>query len=245
MRFFDCNCRMGFEASPPIKHSDCEAKLLSELDFFGIDCALVTSSRDFYFSDKESAFSSNRLLPVLNFQPYGNADCYNDNMKDTLFNYKAIRFQPIDSRFPLDCNLFREQLSLMEKRKIPFLLDLNHPGREYTIPYRQLDFLLEEFPSLPVVLLNTSYRIDSILFPLLKKHRSLRIELSGYQGFRAIEEVAERFGAYRILFGSRYPYFYPGAAMLRVETLALSMSDRERIAYKNIEELLGGITNDC
>ena len=126
--------------------------------------------------------------------------------------------------------------------KLPLLLDLNQPGSDYFLDYDLLTGFLGNFPTLPVILINTSYRIDTTLYPLMGRHDNLYIETSGYQGFRCIESLAEHFGAHRILFGSRYPYFYPAASRCRVETADLTSAQKEQIAHLNLEKLLEAVT---
>jgi predicted TIM-barrel fold metal-dependent hydrolase len=64
------------------------------------------------------------------------------------------------------------------------------------------------------------------------------IEISGYQPHRAIEEIAQRFGARRLLFGSGLPVFEPGSAVAMVTYAELPQDQKQMIAGGNLESLL-------
>ena len=247
MCYFDCNCRAGFETVPVVKFSRTTGELLREMDFFDINKALVMDSETFYDRPTPRPIRSDRLLPVLNFLPYRNVqELSRENLKQTICEgrYAAIRFQPLKGRYGLDAELFHEELLLFEQMRLPMLLDLNVPGQEYFLDYGAVQRFLQGVPELPVILMNTSYRIDLSLYPLMEQFPKLCVETSGYQGYHAIEELVERFGSRRIVFGSRYPFYYPGASRCRVETAELSEQDRKRIAYQNLQEMVEAVRYD-
>lgn len=246
MDYFDCNVRYGFETVPTTSYSKTEEELLKEMDFNGIGRALAVHSESFYDrpTPKTVHTNTNRLYPVLNFLPFHNIEEFGSGkFAQTLITgrFRAVRFQPQKGRFGLSGKLFFPQFSAMERMRMPLLLDLNCPGTDYLLDYESVGRFLSLFENLPVILINTSYRIDATLYPLMEQHKNLYVETSGYQGFRCIEELAGRFGAGRIVFGSRYPFFYPSASRCRVETADLPDSEKERIGHGNLEQLLEGI----
>lgn len=244
MEFFDCNCRFGFETVPMTSYSKTAEELVREMDFNGISRALAVHSESFYDRPTPKSFRTDRLCPVLNFLPYHNVEELEaGQFRQTILagKFSAMRFQPQKGRYGLSGRLFYPQFSAADRMRLPLLLDLNQPGQDYLLDFETVDRFLSLFPDLPVILTNTAYRIDTTLYPLMDRHENFYVETSGYQGFRNIEQLVKTFGAKRVLFGTRYPFFYPAAARCRVETADLTAEEKERIAHKNLEELLEGI----
>ena len=107
------------------------------------------------------------------------------------------------------------------------------------IEWDALATLLENFPSLNVLLLDTGYRSDRYLFPLLRKFPNLYFDSSMYLGHRQLEWYLERFGPDRIVFGSRLPLYTPAAALTVLGTARVPESVRHAVAGENLRRLLG------
>ena len=76
------------------------------------------------------------------------------------------------------------------------------------------------------------------MYPLFEKYAGFHIELSNYCGHRGIEELVRRFGAKRLLFGTRLPYFTPGSAIGMLGYADVSEAERKQIAGDNLRRLL-------
>jgi hypothetical protein len=98
--------------------------------------------------------------------------------------------------------------------------------------------LLADFPELPVVLLDTGYRADRYLFPLLRRFPTLHFDSATYLGHRQIEAYVEQFGPDRMLFGSRLPLYTPGSSIAVLATARISDDARQAIAGGNLRRLL-------
>jgi len=125
-----------------------------------------------------------------------------------------------------------ELLSALEAACVPALVDLDQTN------WDEVDQVCAAHPALPLVVVRVTYRIDRTLYPLLEKHQNLSIEISGYQPHRAIEEIAGRFGAHRLLFGTGLPVFEPGSAVGMVTYAELPRDQKQMIAAGNLESLL-------
>ncbi len=100
--------------------------------------------------------------------------------------------------------------------------------------------LLENFPQLPILLLETGYRADRYLFPLLKRYPALSFDTSTYVAHRQLENFVERFGPDRLVFGSRLPLYTPGAALAVLVTARISHEAKLAIAGGTLRRLLQG-----
>ncbi len=98
--------------------------------------------------------------------------------------------------------------------------------------------LLENFPRLRVLLLETGYRADRYLFPLLRRFANLYFDCSTYLAHRQLESFVERWGPDRLVFGSRLPLYTPGAALAVLASARISDQARLAIAGGTLRQLL-------
>jgi hypothetical protein len=106
------------------------------------------------------------------------------------------------------------------------------------IEWSALASLLQDFPKLPIVLLDTGYRADRHLFPLLRRFPMLHFDTATYLGHRQLEAFVEQFGPDHALFGSRLPLYTPAAALAVLASARISRQDRDAIAGGNLRRLL-------
>jgi hypothetical protein len=106
------------------------------------------------------------------------------------------------------------------------------------ITWDEVATLLENFPRLPLVLLDTGYRADRYLFPLLDRFPSLHFDTATYLAHRQLERVVEQRGSSQLLFGSRLPLFTPSSAIGVLASARISEADKRAIAGDNLRCLL-------
>ncbi|HEV2577341.1 MAG TPA: hypothetical protein VGU25_09025 [Acidobacteriaceae bacterium] len=100
--------------------------------------------------------------------------------------------------------------------------------------------LLKNFPRLPLVLLDTGYRADRYLFPLLDRYPSLHFDSSTYLAHRQLEAFIQTRGPERVLFGSRLPLYTPASALAVLSSARIRTADRLAVAGGNLRRLLAG-----
>jgi uncharacterized protein len=113
------------------------------------------------------------------------------------------------------------------------------------IEWDRLVELLENFPRLVVGLLDTGYRVDRYLFPLLKRFPNLYFDSATYLAHRQLETFVKQYGPDRILFGSRLPLYTPAASLGVLASARMSDDARLAIAGRNLRRLLAGCRNAC
>ena len=126
-----------------------------------------------------------------------------------------------------------ELLKELENHRIVAIIQIDQMG------WDGLHGLCDRYPELPVIITNLSYRVNRYLYPLLEKFRNLYVETSGYQGHKSVEAICARFGAERLIFGAKMPYFAPGPALTMINYSLVSDEDKEKIAGGNLRRLLG------
>lgn len=128
-----------------------------------------------------------------------------------------------------------EMLDVLAQKRVPVLLDASE------VSFDTFHTLLQEHPSLRLILTNMTYRMDRMVYPLLEQHENLFLETSGLKGFQSIEDLCRRFGSGRLLFGTGLPAGSAGAAVGVIEYAAISQEEKRQIAYENLETLLNTV----
>ena len=106
------------------------------------------------------------------------------------------------------------------------------------IEWTALATLAENFPRLPLVLLDCGYRADRHLFPLLKRFAMLHFDSATYLAHRQLEAFVEQHGSDRLLFGSRLPLYTPASSLAVLASARISDANRLAIAGGNLRRLL-------
>jgi Amidohydrolase len=111
------------------------------------------------------------------------------------------------------------------------------------VDWDRLVALLENFPRLVVVLLETGYRADRYLFPLLQRFPHLYFDSSTYVAHRQLESFVEQRGPDRLLFGSRLPLYSPASALGVLASARISDEARLAVAGGNLRRLIAACRN--
>jgi predicted TIM-barrel fold metal-dependent hydrolase len=106
------------------------------------------------------------------------------------------------------------------------------------IEWAALAALAENFPRLPIVLLDVGYRADRHLFPLLARFPMLHFDSATYLAHRQLEAYVEQYGPERLLYGSRLPLYTPASSLAVLASARISDAGRRAIAGGNLRRLL-------
>lgn len=122
-------------------------------------------------------------------------------------------------------------LEACAERRIPVFIETEYPD------WRVLDEILQA-TGVSIVLTGISYRRSRNLYPLLDAHPRLLVETSTFVAHRGLEDVVDRFGSGRLVFGTRLPQYAAGAAVARVLLADLPQAEKAAIAGGTLIELL-------
>jgi len=240
--FMDCNCHLGsFEGMEPSHFTQVE-ELLAEMEHLGIERALVTH----HWSSRWSPRLGNEKLDEI-LQPYENLyPCYVALPPETdeipppgefadavRAAHGAVRVCPSDHQWRLTDWCAQGLLEALASRAVPVLVQLAHTT------WDDVAEVLENHPQLPVIILNTSYRINRTIYPLFARHRNLYLETHTYQIPWGIEDVARRYGAERLIFGTDLPEYDGGCPIAQVMYSPLDDAEKAMIAGGTLQRLLG------
>lgn len=244
MDFFDCNVALG-KPKIPMPGGVLDATgLLAEMDRCGIREALVyhlfakrnAPVRGNLLTD-EAVSISNRLHPCWVLLPPGTdemppLETLTEQMRAA--NVRAVRIAPDAGThmFSLARVVCGEMFDWLARTRIPVFVEQN------SILWGDVDMLMESYAGLRLVLADVSYRINRDLYPRLRAYNDLYVETSGLEQHCGIQDLCERFGSERILFGSRLPLMCAGAAKHAIEHAEISSEAKHAIAGENLRSLL-------
>ena len=242
MKLFDCNCSFGIPGIPVFRIARNASELIEEMDFCGIDNALVQHASMRFDSPiigndriiegiKDKRL---RLLPVWTIIPFQTGELpkpeiFIKKMKDA--GVKVLWSFPNEHRYALDGCTFAELFKFMIEYQIPLFVKDS---------LDKLGTLLDSFPKLKVVAVNQGpvNGIERYLRPLIEKYPNLYIDTSCYVGAYSIEDFCSKYGPDRLLFGTAFPINCSGGSILQLLQSNIPDSYKESIAHGNIEHIL-------
>lgn len=240
MRYFDCNCSYGCTARPPHRFAATPRDLLDEMDFCGIDAAMVFHTNERFASPVtwnsvvvQETQNEKRLHPVWAILPEACGELPPpEQLLEKMRNHgvRALWAFPQEHRYRLDGCTFPQLFRLMARCRIPLF------AKESLF---QLKELLEACPGLPVVAVNQGpHSLDRHLRPLMDAFPNLHVDTSYLLVEGLIEGMCERYGPERLLFGTAFPDNCSGGALLRLAQAEIGEESRALIAAGNLERLL-------
>ncbi len=244
LSFFDCNCMLGrFGIPQPGSYFTVE-ELIQEMDYFGIDQALVYHSLAKEYSPTfgnksllEEIQGRDRLHACWVVLPHHTGEMPSprrlvEEMRE--HNVRAVRLFPgaDHQRFSLSDWSLGELYEALEEHRIPIFIGYDQ------INWDRVHDLCQAHPNLPLILNEVRYEENRHLYPFFESFDNLFIDIAWYPVHRGIEAICQRFGAKRLLFGTRAPVFTPGPALAMINYAEISPQEKEQIAGGNLRRLL-------
>jgi predicted TIM-barrel fold metal-dependent hydrolase len=249
--YWDCNVCLGRPQTGTFRPCRNPDELLPELDWVGVDKALVRHE----LMSAQSPVVGNRILSELiaghprllgswailppqtgEFDPAGSFDAMAEAQVRALWAF------PEHHRYMLNRLTFGSFLDEVSERGIPLLIPRQAGGPRPTDTYYLLTHLLGEYPQLTVILTAQGpWGEDRLFRPLLERYSGFHLDLSRYELDGGLAELVARYGAERLLYGSNYPQNAMGGPRLMVARAEMSDEARRAIAGGNLRRLLEGV----
>jgi Amidohydrolase len=232
---FDANVRVGKSGV----HGELAlepAGLTQEMDRFGIERALVSHFAAEEYDAHEgncdlSRIANEQLVPAWAALPDRASIQELENYKPRVVR---LHFGILQHNFSPSSWCSGELFEYLQTHSVLTLIALEQIG------WSALVDTLSNFPRLPLLLLETGYRADRYLFPLLERFPNLAFDTSTYLAHRQLEAFVERFGPERAVFGSRLPLYTPATALSVLGTARISEEAKRAIAGENLNRLVEG-----
>lgn len=257
IRLFDSASYIGRFPSGDSAHLDASS-LLTSMDRLGIERALVNHTLSWQYSPAEG---NQVLLEAISGQPrleacwgispgslvdkYGGAE----DLETVLLEQKvrAVRVYPRDHVYPLTDWMVDDLFSLLEQRRMVVFMDLDQVFMQVGMydydpnGLRHLDWVCRTYPNLSIVLSRVGYRAYQNLLALVRRHTNLYMDLSYFATHQGVEDIVNKFGASRLIFGTSQPLVDPGGALARLQYADLPHGQKEAIGWHNLESMLNRV----
>jgi len=246
LEFFDANITLGRPSIPKYRVVDDASVMKEELAGYGITGGLVRHA----FAMESGPAAGNDMLskalakapgfePVWTVMPHwtGEFPAPDDLAKEMAAKkVRAAVTYPTTQNFPLRPSVSGPMLDVLERMRMPLFLPISE------VSMGAVEDIMRAHPSLPVVVLEVGQGIAREVYALFKAFPTLHFEISVFMLHQGIEDVCARFGAERMIFGTRYPLYGPGCAISAVMYARIPDNAKELIAGGNIKRLLREVT---
>lgn len=245
----DCNGFFGAWPYWDVPHRTPE-RLLELMDRHGIQMLAVCSTRsifsDWRLGNEEAIELGNkypkRLLPFVSISPiFPKPDLirYLEEYKQR--KVRGIRLYPQHQGYSLTLHsAVSAILETAQDLKLPVVLPLrvimNWGLPEMTAG--TIETIVAKYPKISFVLSGVNYGETLWAFDFMSRFRHVSLEISGMQGFRAVDGCLKVLGADRLLFGSGLPLLYPACSVQKLEVASLTRDQKYAISEGNARQLL-------
>jgi len=260
MKFFDANCTIGKPQQKIPYVYETPEDLLKSMDHLGIEKTVVSSFKDQYgisgwtdFADKKEFLKSlsnykDRLVPCLSLKLAGITPEYDDKEYiDELLGEGITAFKFYTEKntalLPWCFDRIAEQLI---KHKASLFYNILPDGAPLSHlaaspeNWNHLFNITKTHPELKVILFSPKLPVQLHYCINLMRHcDNVSLDISGFQYWRCLELLTQKFGAEKLIFGSYAPYFEQAQFMLEIVYADISNEDKEKIAWKNVDSIIG------
>lgn len=244
--FYDADCRIG--SSPVTGPGPGVKELLQHMDYCGVDQALVRHSNIAMYGAVETNMEIAKMLKEDTSQRLSGIWCLLpsqceelpepdkmfDQMKENRIS--ALTLYPFEHRY-VPCRLtLGKYMDAARERKIPIFTN------QLTPKYEVLYDFIAEFPENIFIHCDTAgkWGHDRQIRPLLENYPNFYYGMTGYMVPEGVRDLAEIYGADRVIYSSGYPAYQQGCGMLQLKHSGLDAASIEKIAGKNLASLLKG-----
>lgn len=255
MRFFDINAMIGPCYAPRHGRYPHPDDLLADMDLYDIEQTLVYHGLAYEYH----AMTGNReLLSLIAMQPRLQAAWIiglhqagqfppPDELVAELLDTGAVAARFFWGGLLAETSLpdyeAHEQLwGELEQHRIPTIICFDEASTLTGTHLSQITALLQNFGKLPVILSFARLAKDfAVLYDRLDRYPNLHLETTGLMLDYMIEDIVQRAGAGRLLFGSNFPWYKAGQTRVALAYAEISEADKAMIAGENLRRLIGGI----
>lgn len=259
MKFFDCSACIGmgginreivnhenYIVMEKVKEPKNAQELLAEMDFNGVDCAVVYHQamkdasvycgnerilREVNGNEKR-LFASMSLLPSITDNDF-TVEKVSYYIKNN--NIFGVRLFPRLQRYMVDKITMGEIMEYLTDIKMPVYLS---PETGWDLLFNTM----KEFPNLTIIVTNYGlWGSDRYIYPLVKAYRNFYVDTSDFQEIRGIEYFVNKFGDEKMLFGTNFPMDNMGGPIATLLGANISISSKEKIASFNLERLMSEV----
>ncbi|MFG1819733.1 amidohydrolase family protein [Kribbella sp. NPDC049174] len=145
----------------------------------------------------------------------------------------AFRLHPRSHGYSPVTTAMHEFYAALAANGLPLCVDFTE------VDWHHLDHIATRFPALPIVVSSLGYRQLRNLWAAIRDHENLYVDLVDFAGHQAIEWLAARGLADRVLFATGLGLRDPGESIVRLAWSGLDDDTVARIGVGNADRLFG------
>lgn len=157
---------------------------------------------------------------------------------------RAIRLFPKDHVVSLEQWMTGGFFDLLNKLSIIVFLDVDQVFMQVGIydydanRFSAIKEICQSYPNISLVINRTGYRPYQSLIQLMQQCDNLYLDLSFLATHQGVEDIVQRFGSARLLFGTSMPFVEAGGAIARLTYAGIPEEAKRDIASSNLERML-------
>lgn len=242
LRWIDCNARIGTWSTPRPEQFTGVDGLTAAWDRVGIDGGLAYHAWAWEWSPRrgneallEITGTGGRIRPCFVALPHATHETepvlrFAQTVRQTR---GAVRLFPGKHAWSTRDWCAGALFDALASARVPTLIDVTQAD------WDGIAAILAAHPRLQLIVLETFYRVDRVVYPLMERYPGLHLEANTYGAFMGVEAIVRNFGAGRLIFGTGLPELEAGGPMALVAYAEISDEDRAKIAGGNLLRLLG------
>jgi predicted TIM-barrel fold metal-dependent hydrolase len=223
-------------------------QLFDSMDELGIEQAVVCPVQpDSYRLEPENdriadtvAKHSDRLIGFCRVDPRQGKSALKELERSCGLGLRGLLLHPWEEGYPVNSKDCVKLVASAAEIGVPTLVEAGYPWVSHASQSADLCF---HVPNATVMLshggqLNISGMARADTLAAMASHSNLYIQTSGVYRQDFLEEVIERFGIHRVIFGSTFPVMDQRFELQRIKQLALDSEDKADILGRNILRLI-------
>ncbi|MFC1539170.1 amidohydrolase family protein [Candidatus Latescibacterota bacterium] len=257
LQLFDCDVMLGridgkFETyQGGLNSFENVEELETALDKFGVKNALVYSSWAKFQNTADgnkllidNIINKNNLYPCFIISPEME---FEKSFPETFIrrlqtnNVRAVKVCPTSHYYELEQYVMKDMFSILNKIRMPVFIDRDTVKWQDPFNWAQVHTLCRQYPQIPFIPCRHGRKTFRNVFPIMKECRNLYLDVSYFQLNRAIEVVADQFGAERMIFGTGMPVFDPRLPITGLIFSRISDKEKALVASGNLMHLIDQI----
>ncbi|NLL84540.1 MAG: amidohydrolase family protein [Lentisphaerae bacterium] len=246
MKIFDALVSYGPCSWRPTQEKWRLADLVADMDYVGISGALVRHAQCYSHDAmagnrrlvKEIAAERERLFPCWVVGPHHMGDFPTPAVllrEMDKCGVRAVQILPARHNYPVHEDFLGELAAALNERQVPVLVY----NEDMHGNYEAWKTLCGMFHNCPIIMAGSNWGEWRLVDGCMRAVPNLYLLFHRFQGHRAVEEIAARFGVERCLFGSGLPQMSGGAARAFVDWSFLPQGGVSAFAGGNLARLLG------
>ncbi|HOJ12081.1 MAG TPA: amidohydrolase family protein [Clostridiales bacterium] len=246
MKIIDINTMIGPWPSRLHRFND-EVSLIKEMDSYRITSAITYSSialnnpKEGNKHIKDIAEASNDRIKACYILDSNIGSSEIPDASELMKQLKeekpsAVKLYPNRNKYYLDSFYCGELLEVLDVLNMPVIID-----SDQITSFKDLPQLAKSYSNIKFIILRYGFRESRTVIPLVKKLDNVYFDISVMVDTGLIEEIVNKYGSDKLLFGSGLPFYVPAGSLGMVIYARLKNSDKEKIFTGNWEYVEGGI----